>query len=556
MMNNYSRLSAIKIIMNTIGVFTILLVFYKICYYSWSLSLTSSYNANPNKCYTSAIEATSSLFVLMEQRKNGYFIPNTNHWFHFLEHILINLEFAQLFIWSHSGNCDRVYIAFQDQISATYLSSFTSLMLAAVFSGGRFRTVHIGYVTDTISSAEIWEQQWHYQRQWKSDFVVNSSATQSNLSQSIESSGNDFFHTEFFEVTRFDRKKISAVDYTSHTVKLSTPQATSICVRRANFFAGAYHLLHGTESDTYEWFQPLQDTRFTPYSLSSFSNSRTNKQTKSEPYENFRKAVGVICGIALSPSLVPSSNRSKTAFHNTEDSDVSDSLQHIYMRMVTHRTASVVPLAPATVATEFRRVLIYQRDHSRRFLNVNWVRQQLSRRLGNAAYQQPAFLRQRNNYSTITKDRNSSNASIGWSVDILLHDEKRPACDLIREISTASVLITPHGFQSVLLLFQPPSSYLVEVHPSHYPQPGFYGEMTASLRNNFGLHRGYDYAESVSDGQCLFGFVQIFLYVDKFVCSLSALRPACRYIYRLQHVVFPFELLDIVVDYIQRYYII
>ena len=108
----------------------------------------------------------------------------------------------------------------------------------------------------------------------------------------------------------------------------------------------------------------------------------------------------------------------------------------------------------------------------------------------------------------------------------------------------------------MLLLFQPPTAYLVEIHPSHYAQPGFYGEMVASLRNQFGLQRGYDYAESVPDGQCWMGLVQGFLYLDRFVCKSSSLRPACRYIYRLQSVVFPSKLLITVVDYIKRYYIV
>lgn len=568
-MVQYQRLVPVKTIVAIPFIIMLLIVSYKLYYYSYSLSgydHSLDSHSSQNSCH--AID-TTALLILMETRKNGYFIPNTDHWFHFLEHIIINLEFTRLFVWSRSATCDHMYIAFQDKYSAMHLSSFTNLMLAAVFSGGRYKTVRIGYVTP---SQEMWDHRWQRQRQWTRDSAATHAAVSSSTISNGNSSHSDLFPTAFFEVARFEKDKSSSARYVSQ--KSPPAGAVTLCMDHAHVFAGAYHLLHGRDSNTYEWFRPLSDDRFSPYHLTpreepgQDANEKQRNVDGSDTYHGLREAVGAICGLPPSPpaSSFPEAPRAdathdQNAASNTNSDSAhssspaspdtiikeEDALDHIYMRDVVRRTVSVAPLTPVAVPPTSRRVIIYQRDHSRRLLNARWVRQQLSLRLNRVA-QQPLSLRGGNT------DNNSTDT---WAVDILVHSEQRLACDLIREVNSATVLITPHGFQSMLLLFQPAASYLVEVHPARYPQPGFYGELTAALRNHLGLPRGYDYAESVPDGQCWFGLVHIFaLYLDGLLCAdHSALRPACRYIYRLQSVVLPTELLSTVVNYIQRYYL-
>ncbi len=87
-----------------------------------------------------------------------------------------------------------------------------------------------------------------------------------------------------------------------------------------------------------------------------------------------------------------------------------------------------------------KNVVVYQRNKSRKLLNVNHVLDQLKQKLG------------KNN----------------WTVTEMHHSNERDGCETLRAMSRATVLITSHGFQSILLLFQPSHSLLVEVHPYQY----------------------------------------------------------------------------------------
>jgi hypothetical protein len=73
-----------------------------------------------------------------------------------------------------------------------------------------------------------------------------------------------------------------------------------------------------------------------------------------------------------------------------------------------------------------------------------------------------------------------------------------PACDLIRSVKESTVLITPHGFQSILLLFQPKKSLFIEIMPFGYHKPEIFGFIQAGLRSIplFGEFRSYMVHES------------------------------------------------------------
>jgi len=73
-----------------------------------------------------------------------------------------------------------------------------------------------------------------------------------------------------------------------------------------------------------------------------------------------------------------------------------------------------------------------------------------------------------------------------------------PPCHLIRSVKDATVLITPHGFQSILLLFQPLKSLLIEIMPFAYNKPEIYGFIQAGIRSipEFGEFRSYLVHES------------------------------------------------------------
>lgn len=75
--------------------------------------------------------------------------------------------------------------------------------------------------------------------------------------------------------------------------------------------------------------------------------------------------------------------------------------------------------------------------------------------------------------------------------------EHLPPCQVARAVREATVLVTPHGFQSILALLQPPKSLLVEVFPYGYNKPEIYGLIQAGMRAyRYGKQRSYLHAES------------------------------------------------------------
>jgi hypothetical protein len=55
-----------------------------------------------------------------------------------------------------------------------------------------------------------------------------------------------------------------------------------------------------------------------------------------------------------------------------------------------------------------------------------------------------------------------------WDVSVLVHDNLRSPCELAHALHDTDVLVTPHGFQSMLLLFLPSPAIIFEVFPTRY----------------------------------------------------------------------------------------
>lgn len=53
-------------------------------------------------------------------------------------------------------------------------------------------------------------------------------------------------------------------------------------------------------------------------------------------------------------------------------------------------------------------------------------------------------------------------------LQLFVHDNMVSPCELMHILSDADVLLTPHGFQSILLLYLPIPALLFEIFPSHY----------------------------------------------------------------------------------------
>jgi hypothetical protein len=74
-----------------------------------------------------------------------------------------------------------------------------------------------------------------------------------------------------------------------------------------------------------------------------------------------------------------------------------------------------------------------------------------------------------------------------WEIEVLMHSSQRSPCELAHILQDVDVLLTPHGFQSMLLLFLPRPSLLFEIFPYKYykrgygPFSGEYGKLIISF---------------------------------------------------------------------------
>jgi hypothetical protein len=66
-----------------------------------------------------------------------------------------------------------------------------------------------------------------------------------------------------------------------------------------------------------------------------------------------------------------------------------------------------------------------------------------------------------------------SQLSADWTIHVLMHDSARSPCELMHALRDTDVLLTSHGFQSMLILFMPSPSLLFEVYPYRYYKRGY-----------------------------------------------------------------------------------
>ena len=129
-------------------------------------------------------------------------------------------------------------------------------------------------------------------------------------------------------------------------------------------------------------------------------------------------------------------------------------------------------------------------------------------------------------------DEQNINGTKPWVVETVTHSELRSPCELVNLVRHATVLLTPHGFQSILLLFQPPASTLIEIHPYMYYMPFYFGTVQSDLRSHINLPRSYFAGKSQSHS-ALLSALQFMNIITERSCGRL---PLCRYFSRLQNV--------------------
>lgn len=126
---------------------------------------------------------------------------------------------------------------------------------------------------------------------------------------------------------------------------------------------------------------------------------------------------------------------------------------------------SSTPLAPPNNngSSTIYRITLYQRDRSRKLIEEKAA------------------------IGLIKSSLDSSGLdSKAWEVHVLVHEDSRSPCSLAQELQFTDVLLTAHGFQSMLLLFLPRPAILFEIFPYRYFKRGY-----CPLSTQFGIiHSG------------------------------------------------------------------
>ena len=112
-----------------------------------------------------------------------------------------------------------------------------------------------------------------------------------------------------------------------------------------------------------------------------------------------------------------------------------------------------------------------------------------------------------------------SNEKVVWEVLVLTHDDKNPPCLLSKCVGSASLVVTPHGFQSMLAIFMSENSLLYEAFPSRYYKHGY-----KRLALEFSLAHGFTQSKPV-------GFVSKIIAIF-FTTDACMKMYYCRYLAR------------------------
>ena len=73
-----------------------------------------------------------------------------------------------------------------------------------------------------------------------------------------------------------------------------------------------------------------------------------------------------------------------------------------------------------------------------------------------------------------------------WNISMVMHREEADPCSIWASLWNVDLLLTPHGFQSILLLFMPKGSAIFEVFPYKYWKEGY-----RPFANEYGLWHGW-----------------------------------------------------------------
>lgn len=135
------------------------------------------------------------------------------------------------------------------------------------------------------------------------------------------------------------------------------------------------------------------------------------------------------------------------------------------------------------------------------------------------------FSRQLINQAEVILELEEYLRSSSWQITVVEHDNDRSPCELSHILHDADVLLTPHGFQSTLLLFLPSPALIFEIFPYPYYKPPY-----KLLAESVGVVHASFFSPPISP---FFRFLQIYFHLDSRTCNKFYI---CRDLARRQNV--------------------
>jgi len=196
----------------------------------------------------------------------------------------------------------------------------------------------------------------------------------------------------------------------------------------------------------------------------------------------FRNVSHQVCSIPYTNSI----NETITWSNNSTLDDISLLSELVLQTRLDKKLKkmSMSTLIPSPIVyNTHKRVLVYQRDRSRllSLSNTSKCKNESNNNIAECI----SFLMSSGSHNPTKGTSNQ------WTTHYMIHSDDRSPCELIQQISTSTVIITPHGFQSILLLFQPLSSLMVEIYPFMYYKPDLFGFIQVGLRQRLLIARSY-----------------------------------------------------------------
>lgn len=152
---------------------------------------------------------------------------------------------------------------------------------------------------------------------------------------------------------------------------------------------------------------------------------------------------------------------------------------------------------PDDVATFRRNIEAFcgSSDNNNSGLTGNQSAEALKQRYRLVLYQRDRSRKLVDEASAIALIKSRLPQASSWDVEVLVHQPDRSPCALARKLRHTDVLVTSHGFQSMLLLFLPRPSVLFEIFPYRYFKRGY-----GPLSREYGVVHGGVMSPPVREG--------------------------------------------------------